>query len=101
MPKARRSEGEIATLIAGYESSGLTRRQYCQREGVAVTTLDYYRQKRIKRQPRRFAAVRLAPVETKTAPVMALLLVNGRRIEVSGDFAETELARLVRVAEEA
>jgi len=89
-------------LVAGYERSGLTRREYCQREGLALTTLDYYRQKRIKRRPRGLVSVRLAAVETKVeTPVMALVLCNGRRIEVRGDFADAELAKLVRVAEQA
>lgn len=56
MARAGRSEAEIAALVACYESSGLTRREYCEREGLALTTLDYYRRKRAKRRcgPQKF-----------------------------------------------
>jgi hypothetical protein len=101
MPKARRSEKEIATLVAGYERSGLTRRQYCERTGLALTTLDYYRQKRSKRKSPGMVAVRLTPGEARPAPGIALVLRNGRRIEISGEIVEAELAKLVRVAEQA
>lgn len=99
MPKTRRSEAEITALISGYERSGLTRREYCQREGVGLTTLDYYRQKRPKAKQRGLIPVRIVP--SRTATPLALVLANGRRIEVSGDIAEAELAKLVRVAEQA
>jgi hypothetical protein len=101
MPKARRSEAEIAALVAGYERSGLTRREYCERAGLALTTLDYYRQKRIQRQSPRLVAVRVTPAGTKAAQGMALVLGNGRRVEISGEIVEAELAKLVRVAEQA
>lgn len=31
--------------VAGYEESGLTRRAYGERRGIAPTTLDYYRRR--------------------------------------------------------
>ena len=99
MPKARRSEAEIAALVTGYEGSGLTRQEYCQREGIGLATLDYYRQQRPKAGRRGLIRVRLAA--PKKTSVLALVLVNGRRIEVSGEVVEAELARLVRVAEQA
>ena len=99
MPKARRSEAEIAGLIAGYERSGLTRREYCQREGVALGTLDYYRHKGSRRKSGRLIAVRLATPSMTAA--LTLVLGNGRRIEIGGGIDEGELAKLVRVAEPA
>lgn len=99
MARARRSEAEIAALIAGYEHSGLTRREYCQHEGIGVATLDYYRQTRSKPKARGLIPVRLARPRVPSG--LALVLANGRRIEVSGEIAEAELAKLVRVAEQA
>lgn len=94
-----RREEEIGELLAGYERSGLTRREYCQREGVPVTTFDYYRRSRSKK-----AKVALVPVrvEPPTGPsVLTLVCANGRRIEVPGHFSEEGLRRLLRVAERA
>lgn len=82
-------------MVAGYEESGLTRRTYCERRGIALTTLDYYRRRR-RMEPGWVA------VEVEREPAwstMTVVLGNGRRIEVSGDFAETTLARLVRTVE--
>jgi hypothetical protein len=93
----RRSGAEIAALVAGYEGSGLTRRAYCKQRGIALTTLDYYR-RRGKAEPG-WVAVELEG-EAAACP-LTVVLGNGRRIEVSGDFAEAALARLVRVVEEA
>jgi hypothetical protein len=85
--------------MAGYERSGLARREYCRRRGVPVTTFDYYRLRWNRK-------TRLVPVEISAEPghagsVMTLILANSRRIEVSPDFAEAALARLLRVAERA
>ena len=95
--KRRRSGAEIAALVAGYEEGGLTRREYCERHGVALTTLDYYRR-------RGETVAGLVAVEVgrgARASTMTVILGNGRRIEVSGEFAEAELARLLRTVERA
>jgi hypothetical protein len=93
--RRRRSRAEIAALVAGYEESGLTRRAYCKQRGIALTTLDYYR-RRGKAEPG-WVAVK---VEGEPASsTLTVVLGNGRRIEVSGDFSEAALARLVRVVE--
>ena len=84
--------------MAGYERSGLGRREYCRRRGIAVTTFDYHRHRWNRSR-------QLVPVEIAAGPVdsgsgaITLVLANGRRIEVAGDFAEAALARLLRVAE--
>ena len=93
--KRRRSGAEIAALVAGYEEGGLTRREYCERHGVALTTLDYYRR-------RGETVAGLVEVgRGARASTMTVILGNGRRIEVSGEFAEAELARLLRTVERA
>lgn len=88
--------------MRGYEESDLSRREYCRQIGIPVTTLDYYRQRRAKkkRKPTLVPVTVDAGVGCWPAP-MILALVNGRRIEVSAGFVDEELARLVRVAEQA
>lgn len=95
--KRRRSGAEMAALVAGYEESGLTRRAYCERRGIALTTLDYYR-RRGQAEPG-WVAVELEGELASSRSTMTVVLGNGRRIEVSGDFGEAALARLVRVVE--
>jgi hypothetical protein len=92
---------ESERLVGDYERSGLTRRDYCERQGIAITTLDYHqRRRRMKR-----AEANLVPVTVKAPPVgevpdrgFALVLANGRRIESGWSFDEEKLARLIRIA---
>ena len=37
---SRRTPAEVERLLGGYEQSGLSRRQYCQLQGITVMTLD-------------------------------------------------------------
>jgi hypothetical protein len=92
-----RSEIEIGELLAGYERSELTRREYCRQRNVPLTTFDYYRRSRAKR-----ATLVPVRVEPPTGPsVLTLVCANGRRIEVPSQFSEDGLLRLLRVAERA
>jgi len=93
------SAAEAARLMDGFERSNLTRRDYCERVGIPVTTLDYYRRRQAQRQ-----TVSLVPVKVLDpvrGPGFTLVLSNGRRIESSWDFACEGLSRLVRIAEQA
>jgi hypothetical protein len=103
---AKKNGGERSERLVGdFERSGLRRREYCEREGIAITTLDYHvRRRRMVR-----AAVKLTPVTVTTGPAtmaamtgaqggFTLVLSNGRRIETGWDFSENQLARLIRVA---
>jgi hypothetical protein len=79
-----------------YRQSGEGRTEYCRRQGIPVTTLDYYvRRQTLKTRPR-LARV-TSPVEPPTH--FALVLRNGRRIESGWTFRDVDLARLIRVAE--
>jgi len=92
-----RSKREIRRIIEGFAKSGLTRREYCAKHGVAMTTLDYWRRAHRKQKPT------LVPVAIEEAhhPLagFALVLANGRRIESSWSFVEADLEKLIRVAE--
>jgi hypothetical protein len=91
-------------VVAEYERSGLSRRSYCERTGVAMSTLDYWR-----RQVREGKRAAIVPVKIEAAdPAIGkdrgvgfqLSLPNGMRIESDWEFPEQGLARLLRVAAE-
>jgi transposase-like protein len=92
-----RSKREIRRIVEGFAKSGLTRRAYCAKHGVAMTTLDYWRRAHRKQKPT------LVPVAIEEAhhPLagFALVLANGLRIESSWSFAEADLQRLIRALE--
>ena len=88
------SKEEKRRLIEGYAASGMTRREYCAKHGIAVSTLDYWR---LQQKPK---LVRVAIDPQPAGPGFTLTLANGRRIESSWSFAEADLARLLRAVEE-
>jgi len=102
----KKTAEQVERLLKGYEESGLSRQEYSQREGIPVTTLDYYRQRSARRASgkRRASASGLVKVKLEAAPeeahrVFILTLPNGRRIESGWNFVEAELGRLIRIAE--
>ena len=101
----RRTAEEVERLLKGYEESGLSRQEYCQREGIRVSTLDYYRQRQSARKAaaqRRAAGllkVKLEAPRLQAQSLFTLVLANGRRIESVWSFSDADLARLIRIAE--
>jgi transposase-like protein len=91
-----RSKEEIRGLVEGFAKSGMTRREYCARHGIGMTTLDYWRRAHRKPKPR---FVEVAVEQGQPQAGFALVLANGRRIESSWSFGEAELEKLIRVAE--
>jgi hypothetical protein len=110
----------VEQLVDAFESSGLRRREFCQKHDVAVGTLDFWRKRR--RQERgevaghrrgarkvharaemgsdgRLVAVELAG--TATSGRLAVVLPRGRRVEVSEGFDAATLERLLAVLEQA
>ena len=47
-----RSKEEIRKIVEGFAKSGMTRREYCAKHGVAMTTLDYWRRAHRKQKPK-------------------------------------------------
>jgi hypothetical protein len=90
----RRKE-EIRRIVERFAKSGLTRREYCDRHGVAMTTLDYWRRADRKQKPKLVEV----DVEPARPAGFALVLANGRRIESSWSFVEAALEKLIRAAE--
>jgi hypothetical protein len=97
MGKQKRNADDMRRTIADFKKSGLTRREFCRRQHIAISTLDYWR--RAQSRPARLLKVEVAGKEA--APVFTLSLANGRRIESNWSFGEAELARLIRIAESA
>ena len=102
----KKTAEEVERLLKGYEESGLSRQEYCRREGMPVTTLDYYRQRSTRKAAaaRRVAASQLVKVKLEAAAAdpqggFTLVLSNGRRIESGWSFGDADLARLIRIAE--
>ena len=103
MGKTGRNAKEVEQVVVDFERSGLSRRDYCQRRGIALPTLDWYRRRvRASRLSPGFVPVKLAkpttPVTSAEENGFTLVLVNGNRIESTWSFDETQLARLIRVA---
>lgn len=104
MGKETERSVEMRRVLEEYAASGLSRREFCQQRGIALTTFDYWRREHAvrpgkqERRPR-LVAVRVANAEP--APGFRLGLTNGRRIECSWRFGDAELARLIRIAESA
>ena len=102
----RRSRQEVEQLMAEYESSGLSRIDFCRERGLGLSTLDRYRTQQKRQAPvgrNAFVAVEVsgrapAPVAT-TSSALAVVLRGGRRIEVGRGFDTGALEQLVRVLE--
>ena len=94
--KKRRNKKEIEQLVSDFEASGKTRTDYCRETGLALSTLGRYLKRRAGSQ--RLVRVRLETAREQ-ASGFTLVLGNGRRIESGWKFGETELARLIRIAE--
>jgi hypothetical protein len=85
---------EMRRVMAEFGQSGQSRREFCGRRGIAVTTFDYWRRELADKPATkpRLVAVKVAEPEAR----YLLVLGNGRRIECAG---EAGLAALIRAAE--
>lgn len=105
---------ERCALLAEWERSGLTQREFSEQHGIPVRTFEYYRRQQLRRSaPSAGPTTQLIPVHiapaapAQTTPAtnsgggFVLTLSNGRRIEAGWGFCEASLARLLRVAEQA
>jgi hypothetical protein len=102
----RRSQLEADRLVAAYESSGLTQREFCAQEGLALASLSRYRRCR-KEKPKGNAGGRLVAVEVvgqqkrPAEPELAVVLGSGLRIEVRSGFDRETLQQLMQALERA
>lgn len=99
----RRTPEQRAQLIAAYEQSGLSKQAFCEKHNLRLASLEYYRQ-RVRKQQRgagQFLKVELAASQPNQLDRFSLLLANDRRIEMSWNFSEQQLAKLIRIVEAA
>lgn len=105
----RRSQAEIEQLLAEFESSGTGREEFCQRHGLALSTLARYR-RRLRTAPGEAGGGRWLAVELAGPGAaggnglgsgLAVVLSGGRRIEVGIGFDAATLGNLLRLLEPA
>jgi hypothetical protein len=93
----RRSSEEIQQVVEQFRASGLSQMEYCRQSGMVLSSLGRYL-RRVKSLEQRLVRVEVeSPPDPGTGFV--LMLGNGRRIASGWGFGDTELARLIRVAE--
>jgi predicted ArsR family transcriptional regulator len=109
----RRSSQEMVRPAALYRSSGMGRSEFCRSHGMALSTLAWHLKRQSGEQrlsgnsmagESRLIAVELAAMSTSTTTgkwhsALALLLSNGRKMEVGSGFDAETLAELVSVLE--
>jgi len=102
-----RNATEVEKIVVYFERSGLNRREYCERRGIARPTLDWYRRRvRASRSSANIVPVKIKRAASPAAARaigdedngFALVLGNGRRIETGWNFDGDKLAQLIRIA---
>ena len=103
MAKAAEGGSRLGILAAKFEGSGMSRREFCERHSMALSTLDYYRYRarRNKTTPVRLLPVSITADSKAFGDGLAVVFANGRRIEFTHPFTEAELMQLVRTVERA
>ena len=94
----RRSSEEIQQVVEQFRASGLSQMEYCRQTGMVLSSLGRYLQQSRNPEPRMVRVKVEAPPEPGTG--FLVMLGNGR-IASGWGFGDTELARLIRVAESA
>ena len=104
--RQRRSRAEAEQVASKYESSGLSRVEFCRRQGLSLATLARYRKWRAqgKAAPgNRWVAVEVSAdrqtQESQRDSGLAVALPGGRRIEVRCGFDCHTLVQLLSVLE--
>lgn len=99
----KRTPDQIEQLIAAYHHSGLTKQEFCERQHLRPTSLNYYlyRVQQLQRTTNSLVKVDLTESRPREADTFCLLLANNRRIEFNGNFSEQQLAKLIRAVEAA
>lgn len=102
----RRSRAEAEQLVAEYEASGMSKAEFCQQRGLALTTLARYQKRRQQAQTEdarssRWLAVEMAGSPAAGASGLVVVLVGGRRIEVGCGFDAKTLEQLLSLLEPA
>ena len=109
--RRRRTRAEVRQLVAEFVNSGMRRSEFCRSRGLSYSTLDrHLKKRRWKRKTTKsasadgkFLAVELASkkpaAEQQTSCGLAVVLPDGRRIEVQPDFDVHAFERLMSALE--
>jgi transposase-like protein len=105
------TEAEAQAVLEAYEKSGLSMAEFARRHGLGPQRLRWWKKRRAEEAGPAPSFVRVHVAEppsrrAREAPTpglasMEVVLAKGRRIRVEPGFDAEELARLVRVMEEA
>jgi hypothetical protein len=100
-PRRRRSRAEAEQLVVEYEAGGMSREEFCQKHGLALSTLARYQRRREPGQEEgaRWLAVELSGAHPAGASGLAVVLTGGRRIEVGRGFDAQTLQQLLSLLE--
>ena len=91
----KRTKEQVEELLRRYDARGsVTRRAFCEGEGLPLSMLGYYLRRHAPRSVR-LARVKITNESAASAGRFALVLRNGRRIECG----PAELAHLISMAE--
>jgi len=97
----RRSRESVLELVGSFEASGLSRGEFAGLAGISTRTLDHYRRRTRERGGESLVELEVTPaMGWPRGSALALVLENGRRIEVGAGFVAEDLARLLAVAED-
>lgn len=100
MPGRRRTPAEIASIVAQFHASGLSRRDFARRHDIGVGSLARWLQRQ-STPPKAPKFVRVVPVAPPT-PLswFELALPDGRRLRIPSGCDETALRSLLGVLSE-
>jgi hypothetical protein len=91
-------------LVREYETSGLSRVEFCRKQGLSLATLARYRKRRAQGEVvagNRWVAVEVAAgrpaLEGVAGSGLAVALPGGRRIEIGRGFDASTLVQLLGV----
>jgi hypothetical protein len=106
-PKRRRTRAEVEQLVAEFQRSGTTQKQFCLSHRLALSTLQRYLHHKPKKRKTpaqgKLVAVEVAGQSRWQEPEvgcgLGLVWANGRKLEVQRGFDEATLERLLNVLE--
>lgn len=106
-PRKRRTRAEVQQILAEFPGSGMNQDEFCRSRGVCRSTLyRYLRNQHSQQKPA--PAAQLVAVEVvnvggarfNRCAGLAVVVGNGRRIEVGQEFDAATLERLLTVLDQ-
>jgi transposase-like protein len=108
-PRRRRTRQEVQRLVSEFRTSGLARSEFCRIHGMTLGTLKRGLQRErmgaggSQSNDERLVRVKVIgggrAADREGSFAMAVVLANGRRIELNSDFDTAQLRRVVQTLE--